>query len=187
MTSPIKSEYLRVTSILYPFSGLKGIDPAILANAQERGTKVHEIIDAFEAGIGLIDIEKYLEGYFKSYSKWAEGKVFKSKPERFYCDELMITGEIDAIYLDGSDLVIVDYKTPAKESKTWAMQATAYSYLAKKSGFKIKRVEFIKLDKTGEKPIVYTYEEDLDMFLTILKSYRYFYKNQDKENILDYL
>jgi len=187
MNTPDRSHYLRVTTILYPFSGLKGIDPSVLASAAERGTKVHEIIDAFEEGIGLFELELALKGYFESYTKWATGKKFLKKPERFYCDVLKITGEIDAMYKDGKDLVIVDYKTPVRESKTWAMQATAYSYLAKQSGYDIKRVEFVKLDKTSKEPKIYVYEEDMDTFKKVLDCYKYFFKEKNEENILDYV
>ncbi len=187
MQNAIKPGYLRVTQVLSIFSGLHKIDAFVLQNASERGTLVHEIIEAINLGFGKEDVPSHVEGYINSFELWSDGKVFLPKPKRMYCDQFMITGEPDDIYLEGEDLILVDYKTPAKESKTWAMQASAYSFMCKKNGYKIKRVEFVKLDKTGKSPKVYLYLEDMDMFLKILDCHRYFFKDKNEELDLDYL
>jgi len=183
----IKPGYLRVTDILSPFSGLSNINPDVLKNAGNRGTLVHEIIEGIEQGFGKENVPEIAIGYIESYEKWAAGKDFLPAAKRFYENELMITGLIDSIYRDGEDLVLVDYKTPAKESKTWAIQASAYSFMCKKNGYNISRIEFIKLDKTGKYPKVYTYVENMDMFLKILECYKFFFKEVDQEIHLDYL
>ncbi len=171
----IKQGYLRVTEILSPFSGLSQIPEYILENAKERGTAVHQMILAIETGIGLSDIQDSIRGYISSYQTWSKGKVFAKPPSRFYDDSMMITGEVDAMYYHDDGVVIVDYKTPIKESKTWHMQATAYSYLAKQCGYNVKGVEFVKLDKSGNEPKVFHYQEDMGMFCKILDTYRYFF------------
>lgn len=182
----IKEGYLRVTAMLSPFSGLQNVPEYVLENAKERGIAVHQTILAIESGIGGDEPNEAIRGYISSYQQWANGKAFLECPNRFYDDSLMLTGEIDAIYKDGDDFIIVDYKTPVRESKTWAMQATAYSYLAKQSGYNVKRVEFVKLDKTGKEPKVFCYEEDMEMFHKILDTYRYFFGNKGQEIDLDY-
>ncbi|MCF1193240.1 PD-(D/E)XK nuclease family protein, partial [Mangrovimonas sp. AS39] len=126
-------------------------------------------------------------GYIDSYEKWAAGKHFLLAPKRLYDDELMITGLVDAIYKDGENLVLVDYKTPARESKTWAMQASAYSFMCKKNGYNISRIEFVKLDKTGKEPKIYAYMEDMQMFNKVLECYRYFFTDKNEEIELDYI
>lgn len=183
--STIKEGYLRVTQVLSIFSGLHKVDPEILAKAAERGTQVHKIIEALECNLGVDDIPLHLKPYIDSYEEWSFDKEFISKPDRFYCDELKITGDLDAVYKKGKDLVLVDYKTPEKESRTWKMQATAYAYLARKSGYDISKVEFVKLSKTGKEPKVFVYEEDFPLFLKMLECYRYFFKDTDEKNILD--
>lgn len=185
LQSTIKEGYLRVTQVLSIFSGLHKIDPEVLSRAAERGTQVHNIIEAQEGGLGVDEIPSHLQGYIDSYEEWAFDKDFIGKPDRFYCDDLKITGELDAIYKEGNNLVLVDYKTPERESKTWKMQATAYAYLARKSGYNISRIEFVKLSKIGKEPKVFTYEEDLPLFLKMLECYRYFFKDTDEKNILD--
>lgn len=187
MQNAIKPGYLRVTDILSPFSGLSKIDPLILQNAADRGTLVHEIIEGIEQGFPKEEIQDHVFGYIESYEKWAVGKDFLLAPKRFYENELMITGLVDSIYRDGDGLVLVDYKTPARESKTWAMQASAYSCMCKRNGYDISRIEFVKLDKTGKAPKVFNYLEDMDMFRKILECYRYFFKEESQETDLDYL
>ncbi len=181
-----KSDYIRVTTVLSPFSGLDKIPKAILDNARDKGTYVHAKCDAYIKGIG--DDTKHPEWdlYFKSFLKWTP-KIFIKTPERLFCDNHMITGECDAIYKDGEDLVLVDFKTPVNEGKTWLLQGSAYSYLAKKAGYDIKRIEFVKLSKEGKTPKVYIYEENFDLFLKCLAVYRHFFKNNGQENPLDYL
>lgn len=187
MPSEIKSGYFRVTEVLSIFSGLNKINPDVLRNAADRGTLVHKIIESIEEGFGKEDVPDIAIGYIYSYEKWATGKDFLLAPKRFYDDELMITGLVDSIYKDGEHLVLVDYKTPVRESKTWAMQASAYSFMCKKNGYNISRIEFVKLDKTGKEPKIYTYVEDMQMFHKILECYRYFFKGNEEEIELDFI
>lgn len=186
-TAIVKPGYLRVTQVLSIFSNLHKIDPLVLENAANRGTMIHNIIEGIQQGFGKEEVPDCALGYINSFEIWAEGKNFLPKPPRMYCDQYMITGEADDIYKDGDDLVLVDYKTPQKESKTWAMQAAAYDYLCKKSGYPITRREFVKLNKFGKAPKVYTYQEDMDMFRKILECYRYFFNEKSEETDLDYL
>jgi len=191
-------DYTRVTDVLRPFSGLDFVKPEVLNAACLRGTHVHEATDAiiYESGkivrtnLGTIIkkqkdnfvVKEECEKYIESLCFWLQGKLFIKKPERFYCDQYMITGECDALYEDDNGLTLVDFKTPVKESKTWGLQGSAYSYLAKKNGYPINRIEFVKLCKEGKEPKVFVYEEDFGTFLSCLEVYNYFYKN--KKNII---
>jgi len=136
--------------------------------------------------LGFGTCEQKLDGYVTSFKKWLP-KQFIPRPDRFYCDEFRLTGECDAIYKENGGLVLVDIKTPIKESKTWRLQGSAYSYLAKKAGYDIKRIEFIKLDKNGSAPQVYVYEEDMTLFLKCLEIYRYFDLAVTDVNPYDYI
>ncbi len=183
---PIKEGYTRITTPLYHFSGLSKIDPEVLSRAALRGSKVHEICDAIIEGLGIPAFDDEISGYIDSFISWND-KHFIQKPERFYCDEYMITGECDGIYEEEDGLVLVDFKTPLNESKTWMLQASAYMYLAKKSGYDIKRIEMVKICKKGNPPKVYVYEPNFELYLSCLFVYEYFYKNAQEENVLDYL
>jgi len=180
-------DYTRVTSVLFPFSGLRNIDPHILKNAADRGTKVHEICDALINDLGVFDIQDSIQGYIDSLKQWLPEKEFIQKPNRFYCNKHMLTGECDAIYKDDTGLHLIDFKTSVNESKTWKLQGSAYYYLAHQAGYDIKTIEFVKLSKEGKKPKVYIYEPDWDMFYKCLEVYRFFYKDNKEENVLDYM
>ena len=186
MSLLLDDKYDRVTSVLYPFSGLTKIDPAILKNAADRGSKVHEVLDGMINDLGDFGVDQAIRGYIDSFNQWRGNKDFIPNVKRFYNDELLLTGECDVLYKEPGGLVLVDFKTPAQESKTWSYQASAYSYLAKKEGYDINRLEFVKLDKTGKAPKVFTYDEDMDAFKKVLFCYRQFFKNC-KENMLEFL
>lgn len=182
--------FTRITSILSPFSGLSNVNPDVLRNAADRGTRTHTACDCLVAGVGDWFDDDIL-GYVESFRKWYVGKEFIEKPSRMYCEDLMITGELDLIYIEDDELVLVDLKTSSNPSKTWLLQGTAYSYLAKKNGFKdgFKRIEFVKLLKDGKEAKVFTYEEDFDLFMKVFDTYKYFYAKKEREEVacLDFI
>lgn len=180
-------EHTRVTEVLRPFSGLDKIPEAILKNAAERGSRVHEICDAIIEGIGYPEIiETEIEGYINSFMQWYP-KDFVDKPERFFCDKHMITGECDAMYKEGGKLVLVDFKTPQKKSLSWPLQLSAYKYLAEQSGYDVDYIEVVRLKKDGKAPEVIRYEDTKELFFRCLSVYRYFYSDDNQESYLDYL
>jgi len=168
--------YDRVTGILYPFSGIAMIDPVIIERACRRGSDVHQMIEVIQEGLPAVMLDDAHKGYIDSYLSWAEGKKFLDKPARFFDDDLRITGECDCIYRDDDGLVLVDFKTSTNEGKTWKYQGSAYSYLAKRKGYDIKRIEFVKLSKEAKPAKTYLYEEDMDHFKILLAVYREFFK-----------
>lgn len=174
----------RVTAVLSPFSGLNRVPPAILANAQDRGTKVHEYFESFCENIWQVVPSEY-QGYITSLEQWTKDKKFLDKPSRWYCDELLLSGECDGLYPNETGYTLFDIKTPLKESKTWKLQGSAYSYLGKKAGFKITKIEFIKLSKDGSAPEIFTYEEDFDSFKKCLDVYRMFFKSE--KDLFEYI
>ncbi len=202
-----KSLYLSVTQVLSPFSGLSTIDPEVVRNAGDRGTVVHRICDSIVLQFPFDDetvdlmIREYArnEEHFEkeknmilhfivSFQKWQEGKVFLKKPERFFDDKLMLTGECDLLYRDKEKrLVLVDLKTPASESKNWMLQGSAYSYLAKQVGHNIDVIEFVQLSRTGGKAKVHHYKEDFTLFKAHLDVYQYRYKDWVDPVSLDYM
>jgi hypothetical protein len=177
-------DYLRVTEVLSPFSGLHDICQFILDKACERGTDVHNALDAhIFHGLPAKVSNPDWEPYIASAMAFLDGKMFIPKPKRFYDDELLLTGECDGIYKDGNDLVLIDFKTSSRESKTWRCQGSAYAYLARKYGYEIKRIEFIHLKKNGKPAKVYTYEEDFPFFMKCLDVYRYFFDSKKKDEL----
>ena len=177
--------YDRVTDCLYMFSGMDKINPDVLKNAADRGTHIHSICDAIIEGMGYNDIG--VEGYIDSFKQWYEGKEFIEKPKRWFCDVLKITGETDGLYKNETGLTLVDFKTPARESKTWKLQGSAYYHLGCKAALHITKIEFVRLKKDGKSPQVYLYEPDIESYKMCLNVYRMFYKKADQLTELDYI
>lgn len=172
----MKEGYRRVTSILYPFSGLDKLDQTIVNNAAKRGTKVHKIIEGIVQGLGEFAVDDEVKGYIESFKKWwGEGKEVLYIERRFYCDLKKITGQVDLIINTPEGIALVDYKTSFKPSKTWPVQGSGYYYLAKEAGIDVKKVFFLHLNKYGKKPKVYSYKPDSSFFLITLMVYEHFY------------
>ncbi len=172
-----RENYHRVTNILYPFSGLEKIDPEIVAYAAERGTKVHKICEGIIQGIGEIDTDEKTKPYIESFKLWWDmGHQVVSMEQRFWCDDLCITGQVDLILKTNEGLSIVDLKTSSKPSPTWPAQGSAYAYLAKKAGHDIKKIQFVHLQKTGNQAKVYEYPIDDSFFFAIFKVWQHFFQ-----------
>ncbi len=171
-----RENYLRVTQVLYPFSGLQTIDPDVVAYAAERGTRVHKICEGIVLGLGDVGVDDEVWGYVESFKKWwATGIDVVKMEERFWDDELCITGQVDFIINTPDGLAIADMKTSSSPSKTWEAQGCAYAYLAKNAGYDIKKVFFIHLNKHGKPPKIFEYPVDDSFFLAILRTYKHFF------------
>lgn len=174
-------EYLRVTEMLSPFSGMQYVDKQILENACVRGTRVHKACEGIAKGLDGWDLPEEYQGYIDSFKKWHDkGQEYLEVEKRLYCSELGITGQIDFIVKGSDGCLIVDLKTSQRESKTWLLQGTAYSYLAKKAGYDVKGILFLKVERDGSEPKAYLYDENMDLFMEVYNVYKYFYGRKGK-------
>ncbi len=170
-----RENYTRVTTILYPFSGLEKLNPDIVAHAAERGSKVHKICEGIIQGLGEFGVDDETRGYVESFKLWWEkGHDVVLMEERFWDDALGITGQVDMIIRTEEGLVIVDLKTSSRASPTWEAQGNAYAHLAKKAGYDIKKILFLHLNKNGKDPRIYTYQMT-DLFLCTSRVWKHFY------------
>lgn len=156
-------QYARVTSILRPFSPYGHIHKDVLSNKARIGTEVHEAI-AQEIAKELFVLNKDTHKYFDSFEKWNDRLTpeYVHSEKRYFCDEKMITGQIDAVirFPGSPKLILVDFKTSAEESpKIWPMQSHLYNHLLVANGIEVdSRFLFIKLDKYGNFPKVFCYD-----------------------------
>lgn len=172
-----REKYTRVTTVLYPFSGLDKLDPEVVKHAAERGTKVHKICEGIIQGLGEIGIEDETRPYVESFKKWwGEGHKVVLMEQRFYHETKQIQGQADLIIETAEGLAIVDLKTSSKESPTWIAQGNAYAMLAKNEGYDIKRILFVHLSRTGKEPRVIEYPVDDSFFIHILWVYNHFFR-----------
>lgn len=182
--------YTRITDVLYPFAGYGKIDPDVLQKAADRGTLVHAMIDAYHEKMEF-EVQEHVKGYWESFLQWEEGKSHLFKPERFFDEDFMITGEADAIYSNVSGYSLIDYKTSNAESKTWSLQGAAYHFLASSNPNirPLTKVLFVKLCKSGKMPKVIEYEpygtKGFNLFLDCLRVYRAFFEDQKMIDVED--
>jgi hypothetical protein len=191
MTERNIDDYYRVTEILSTYSKMDKIPPAVLERACDRGTAVHKICTAILQNMGVPEVPEGYQGYIESFNQWHQcfchGCTFVF-PQRFFYDSDMITGECDCIMIDSKGRnFLIDFKTSASESKTWALQAAAYRFLCESEGLVIEEVIFIKLSKDGSVPklIKYDYQTNMTLFRYALDLHQYFNpkkkKKQDEE------
>lgn len=174
----IKPGYDRVTDSISYISGYDTVPKDKLEMARDRGQAVHSAIEAIQKDLMVI-IKSEWSGYIDSYKKWAEGKRLKPSPNRFYCEDEMITGEIDCYEELEEGIVIYDFKTSYRSSPTWVLQSSAYRYLAQINGFKdVITCEMIHLNKDGKDPIILSYKYDFGLYKHALSIYREFFKNR---------
>ena len=175
-----RENYTRVTNVLYPFSGLEKIDADVVAYAAERGTKVHKICEGIIEGLGELGVDDETWGYVESFKKWwGEGHQVVSMEERFWDDELHVTGQVDLIVQTAEGLAIFDLKTSSRPSKTWPVQGSAYAYLAKNAGYDIQKIFFIHLNKHGKEPKLYEYPVDDSFFLSTYRVWVHFFQPKE--------
>ena len=165
--------YARVSDILKPFTGYDNWSEEMLAKRDKKailGTGVHKAISD--------DIEGHFpippnggNGYYKSFCKWREQikPIFIQNEKRYFCDKLMITGQIDSLIgLSHNTInpntiqllpILIDYKTSVAENKvTCPMQAHLYNYLLAENGIIVSpRYLFLKLDRNGNDPQLFEY------------------------------
>lgn len=174
-----RENYTRVTTVLYPFSGLEKIDADVVAHAAERGTKVHKICEGIIQGLGELGVDDETRPYVESFKQWwNKGHEVLMMEKRFWDDELEITGQVDLILRTPQGLAIVDLKTSSKPSDTWPAQGAAYAYLAKKAGHDIQKIYFLHLLKSGKEARIYEYPVDDGFFFAIFRVWKHFFQKE---------
>ena len=175
--------YARVSDIICPFTDFSGIDPLVLANKARIGTEVHKAIND-EINDDFPMMAKDCEGYFNSYLGWRKvcKPIFHRTEERFYCDELRITGQIDAlIELTDMGNLLLDFKTSVKENPvTWPMQAHLYKYLLAENGIEVDSALFLKLNRWGAIPDSSFYAYDQAVMDKCFEAVESFWRKMEK-------
>ncbi len=126
--------YARVTDILKPFSNFSFIKPEVLANAADRGTRVHDYCTNYANNIFITDIDEDCKPYVESFISWYDEHVYKlvESEKRLYHKQHKFTGKFDMIVKMKSSkdaITLLDIKTPLRSSRAWGIQLAAYSIL----------------------------------------------------------
>jgi len=133
-----------VTEILEHLTavGYGKVNPAILDEAKERGTAVHELTEAIDLGFPPEYIDPAVEGYAVAYLKFLEDYDVEWDyiEHRFYEPKMGFCGTIDRVgKIDGKD-AILDIKTTSSPSVDQKIavccQTAAYDFgLGSEDGF----------------------------------------------------
>lgn len=175
-------KYARVSSAIRPFVDFSGIPEEVLNAKAVIGTRTHEAITD-DIGGEMPILTDDIRGYFQSFSKWRAtvSPIFVESERRYYNDDIMITGMIDAIIkIEGIEQgILVDWKTSVNESTiSWRMQAHFYNYLLVGAGKQIaSQFLFIKLDKYGAMPQVFRYAYDQKIMNKCLRAAKDFWSS----------
>jgi hypothetical protein len=163
----IKPGYTRVSEILRIFNDFSTIDPYILENAKNRGSRVHAAIDEYiKTAMVLTELEEQDKPYFESFMSWYESipgieKEITHNEVRLYDDKRMITGKIDGVLRRGGRLILIDWKTSSSANDlSWPLQAALYVQLIRKNKLCdiSDTVIFLQLDKYGGPAREHVYE-----------------------------
>lgn len=172
--------HYRVTEVLEKYSGLGDISPEVLQAAADRGTRVHSYCELYAKGMLFQEVDEDCKLYVQSFIEWFDYTVEEviSVEERFFCDELQITGQVDLIaVVKGDDKPsVIDFKTPQVASKTWVLQLAAYFWLAREYG--IERAFALQLPKKGGAAKIVEDQDQAKHFYIykgLLEAHKYFY------------
>lgn len=180
--------YTRVTDITSAFIDRGGIDPLVLLNAANRGTRVHAACEAIAGSRTAWDtegIEKYLEA-FESYWRGCNEPRIILCEERLYCKKLLITGQCDFLVEINGENWLIDLKATSAPCKMWPLQCIAYVMLAEEAGHRVDRFGMLHVKKDGKaKMHEYTDSEALyrKLFLSAYELFKHIYPKGVKEKV----
>lgn len=149
---------------------LAAMNPAVLAQAQLRGTLVHEYCEAIDNGYDPeeLDIEPELVGYVRAYLSFLRdyNPHWELIEYMGYSEVFGYAGTLDRAGIIGGKKYIVDIKTTASPTRItkikWAMQLSAYSEMVYRIFLAEKMID-VKLGKDGNYTI-YDHDETCKNF-----------------------
>lgn len=172
-----------VTQVLQPFADFSMIPEDKLQAACDRGDAVHSHLYSYAVGLWSPRPEGF-EGYCESGERWLDLnlKTVISAEEEYSDPVLGFIGHPDLLLEDQRGaILLIDWKTPVTEARSWAIQLSAYHYLVtKKHKLKKKKVApgALMLSPTGGNARFKGYYENLSyffgLFLAGLNLIRYF-------------
>lgn len=182
MNDEIPEGYIRVSDVVGMYKNYTDIDPNVLANAADRGTRVHAYCEAYATNQFVESYDEDCAGYMASFIPWFDENVAEVIECETRINEpvTMLSGMYDMIVrLKGREgLTLIDFKTPVKACPTWELQLAAYGFLYKKKhGGNVNHMQVIQLSKAGKPAKVIEYqnqEKALELFLGALDLYKFF-------------
>ncbi len=121
----------------------------------DRGTEVHNQIEALIRGDEAVAVPDDAVGYVESFVKFLEhtSPEIVASEERYWIDELGLCGQVDLIAVIGGEECIVDYKT-GSPAPWHALQTAGYGILrnGEEPGARIRPRYALYLKPDGKLP-----------------------------------
>jgi hypothetical protein len=166
-----------VTEILSVYQDWSKISEETLKAAAARGTKVHDLCFAHIKKVFTFSTSGNHYAYFQSFKLWFDEYVDEVvlAEEHLYDDTYRFSGRPDlvAVLRGESAPIVIDYKTPVTEGKTWCLQLAGYLKLAE--SYETTRGMALMLDPKGKIARAKPYESDQDtaVFLQMVGIHHY--------------
>ena len=183
----IPDGYTRVSEISSSFAGYGKVKQSILDYTADRGTQVHNIIKDKINDFPVAqerymfqgkDIKGYVDSFDKFWEEHSPDEVILLE-QRINEPYLKLSGELDCVCKINGKVTLIDWKCTLEVGKHWILQGTGYYLLYKFYSLNpIERILFIKLNKTGDSPVVVDMEPDEELFMNAFDMYHRFYKDQ---------
>lgn len=177
------SEIPSVTTIMKPLSEslYHGVDEAVLNQAANRGTAVHNAIENY-LKFGIEDISEEYAGYLKAFVQWCKDANVKpiATESKVYHKIYRYAGTADMPALVNERFILVDFKTSATVNKMLTgVQLEAYAKAYESHGIKFDGKAILHLKKDGKYSYLYYPKDDLEswgVFGALLKIYAHIRK-----------
>jgi len=185
----MKDDYVRVSDVLKIISKYDGVPEDKLIAAAEKGTAIHSWLTSYllsqkgDFPVTLDDLQEDYQSYGTHFLEWVdaigEHEVYAME-ERFYDEDLMITGEVDLIIKKDNKYTLIDVKTTYAKGKDWGLQLAAYAYLVMRNrSISFDDLQILHLKKDGEYKIYsYDFQEHFPIFMKCYDLYKYFNKKR---------
>jgi hypothetical protein len=196
MEDEIRPGYTRVSTILDPLYPKAGIPEEVLQNKCRIGDEVHRAIFLHASGFPTL-LSPDAQPYFDSFLRWEESSqmkiVLKYSEQRYYDNQWMITGKIDALVNlpEEEQMVMCDWKTTSSYTDStklsWRLQGNFYRYLLERNEIPNvhSKLLFVQLLKDGKKPRVREIEYTQDNLLMCRLGVQYYRHYEDKIKIME--
>lgn len=124
-----------VTEICSTLNAYSGVSPALLMQAAQRGTQVHELTEMVDYGTPLeeLPVTPEIAGYLQAYTRFKRdySPEYILIEKAVFDDSLHYAGTLDRLaVIDGRE-TLIDFKTSSAATRrmkvSWACQLAAYA------------------------------------------------------------
>jgi len=136
--------------------------------AKNRGSYVHEVVEAWKNTGNVIDKTSEYVNYLKAFEQWVKDFDVKIKEQEktVFSRQYKYAGTLDLLAVVGDDLRIVDVKTGKDLYDEVNLQTSAYRHALEENGMTIETTSALLLKSDG----TYKYQINRDEFEAFLSA-----------------